>query len=78
MAAKRLDLIDVGRLERQHGQQRDAEDDGEIVPGEAVRRHDITRINRKADGGDQREFDGANEAREYDRRIGGAVGFCGD
>ena len=49
MAAKRLDLIDVGGLERQHGEQRNAENDAEIVPGEAVARHHVADINGKAD-----------------------------
>jgi hypothetical protein len=35
--AEGLDLIDVGDLERQQGEQLDAENGGDVVPGEAVR-----------------------------------------
>ena len=36
VAAEGLDLIDIGDLERQHGEKRDAGDGGEVIPGEAV------------------------------------------
>ena len=37
MAAEGLDLIDVGHLERQHGEQGDAKDGGEVIPCEGDR-----------------------------------------
>ena len=79
VAAEGLDLIDVGGLERQHGEQRDADDGAEIVPGKAVsaaprsrhrwrsrrRRPEPTSITRTSAG-------------EHDRRIGALVALCGN
>ena len=49
VAAERLHLVDVGDLERQHRQDRDAGDGAEVVPVEAVDRHHVADIDRKAD-----------------------------
>jgi hypothetical protein len=76
--AEGLHLIDVGDLEGEHRQQRDAENGGEVIPGEAVRRHDIDGVNREADAGDQSRLDQADQSGEYDRRIGGLMGLLGD
>ena len=77
MPAEGLDLIDVGHLERQHRKQRDAEDGGEIIPGEAVSRHHVTNIDGEADGDDQSNLDGANQSGQHDRRIGRLVVLFG-
>ena len=55
MAAERLHLVDVGDLERQHGQHRDAGDGAEILPLHAVLRHHVADIDQHADQRDQRE-----------------------
>ena len=70
MAAKRLHLIDVGGLERQHRKQRDAGDGADVIAGEAVGRHDVPEIERKPDRRDQSDLDHADDAGENDRRIG--------
>jgi hypothetical protein len=61
-------LVDVGDLECQHGQQRDAGDRAEILPLHAVLRHHIADIDRRPDQRDQRKLDHADGARQYDRR----------
>jgi hypothetical protein len=72
MPAEGLDLIDVGDLERQQGKQLDAENGGDVVPGEAVRGDHVAEI---ADEADQRKFDQPHRAGEHDRRIGALVGL---
>ncbi len=57
MPAEGLDLIDIGDLERQHGEKRDADDGDEVVPGKAMSGYDIADVNDKADGGNQADFD---------------------
>jgi hypothetical protein len=75
MPAERLDLIDVGDLERQQGEQLDAENGGDVVPGEAIRGHHVAEIDDQADEADQRKFDQPHRAGEHDRRIGALVGL---
>src|SRR5271156_2684443 len=50
--AEGLELINVRHLERQHGKNRDAEDGGEIVPSETVRRHHVTDVKGEANSDD--------------------------
>jgi len=78
MPAEGLHLINVGDLEGQHRQERNAENGGEVIPGEAVARHDIRDVNRKTDADDQSCLDQANESGEHDRRISRLVGRFGD
>ena len=67
VAAERLHLIDIGDLECQHRQHGDRENSADIVPLEAVDRHDIAAIDRRPDQHDQREFDETHRAGEHDR-----------
>jgi hypothetical protein len=77
VSAEGLHLIDIGDLEGQHRQERDAENGGEVIPGEAVSGHDIHGVNGKADDGDQSRFDQTNESGEHDRRIRMLIGLLG-
>ena len=63
MAAERLHLVDVGGLEGEHRQQRDADDGGDVVPGKAVDRNDVADIERKSDQRDQREIRSCGQSR---------------
>src|SRR5262249_40792869 len=71
VAAKRLDLIDVGNLEGERGQRADGRDRDDIVPFEAIARDHIGAIERRPDQHGERKLDEANGAGEHDRRIGG-------
>jgi hypothetical protein len=75
MPAEGLDLIDVGDLESQQGEQLDAENGGDVAPGEAVRGHHVAEIDDQADEADERKFDQPHRAGEHDRRIGALVGL---
>ena len=79
MAAKRLDLIDVGRLERQHGKQRDAGNGADIVPGKTVERHDVPEVQTtKPTTATSATSIRRTDAGEHDRRIGGFERLRGD
>jgi hypothetical protein len=70
MAAKRLHLVDVGHLKRQHGQHGHGGDRAEIVPGHAFHRHHVSGVDRGAGQRHQRQLDHADRAGEHDRRHG--------
>ena len=78
VSAEGLHLINVGHLEREHRQDRDAENGREVIPGEAVARHDVADVNREADRGDQGRLDEANEPGEHDGRISLLIGLLGE
>ena len=67
MAAKRLHLVDIGHLERQHCQHGNTENGSEIVPLESFDRDDVAAIDRGSDQHDQCELDKAHGAGEHDR-----------
>ncbi len=78
MPAKGLNLIDIGGLERQHRQERNAEDGADVIPGKAIDRHHVPEIERKPDRRDQGDFDHAHDAGKHDRRIGPLETLRGD
>ncbi len=78
--AERLDLIDVGGLERHHGKRRDAEGGRDVVPVEhlAVGGVDVAEVGGDADQRDQGELDQPHHSGDHDRREGGHDVLRGD
>ena len=70
MAAEGLDLINIGGLERQQREQRDAENAADVIVGGIRNTRDGPKIKRKADCRDQNDFDHADDAGKNDRRVG--------
>ena len=70
VAAEGLHLVDVGGLEREHGERRDAENGPDIAPLEPFDGNDIAEIDGKTDHGDQCELEHAHRAGDHDRRPG--------
>jgi len=78
ITAERLHLVDVRGLEREHRQHGDAENGRDVVPFEAVQRHDVGDVNHEPDQRGERELDHPHGAGEHDRRIGGDGRLGGD
>ena len=78
LAAKHLDLIDVGGLEADHRGDGHADDRRDVFPAEAGERHHIPEIKRDADQAQQDEIDHADRAGDHDRRIGAVHFLVGD
>jgi hypothetical protein len=78
VAAEGLDLINIGDLERQHGEHGDAKDGGEVIPCEAVTPYQVEHIRNETDGDDQRHFDHTDYIGKHDRRISRVVGLVGE
>ena len=69
VAAEGLDLIDIGGLEGQHRDQRDADDAADVIARQVGHRDDQPEVQAKPDRRHQRDLDGAHEPRQHDRRI---------
>ncbi len=78
VAAEGLHLIDVGGLEGEHRQHRDAQGREQIAPDEAVELFEVGRIDQKADHDDERELAHAHETCEHDRRDRSGLRLGGD
>ena len=70
MAAEGLDLINIGGLERQQREQRNADDAADVVVGGVRKTRNGPKKERKADCRDQKDFDHADDAGKNDRRVG--------
>ncbi len=71
VTAEDLHVVDVGRLEAEHGGAGDGDDRENVGPAEAVDLHHIAEIECDAGQADQQEIREADEAGDDDRGIGG-------
>ena len=71
--AERLDVIDIGGLETEHGECADADHGQQVIPVESVGGHHVGEIDGSPDRCHQPELEDTDEAGNHDRRISGCV-----
>src|SRR5690606_8280885 len=71
LSAEYLHIVDIGGLKADDDCGGHREHDTDIGPPESIDRRDVKQIKRNADSGGHRKVNDANDADDYDWRIGG-------